>query len=163
MKIGNLAALKGWSVGRLPAGTPTQGLPRLRFDRVAQRVVRSLQEALAAVPPGKTTMVVTITAPIRRPASTVEELGARLHRPLSRDFDKMVCGNRVRARSVRCDIKGGPRVIVFVHNPEPAPTGLFKIVAASLSSVQKSTGPTRSRRGASDNAKTAAQPRRNHA
>jgi hypothetical protein len=38
----------------------------------------------------------------------------------------------VRARLVPRTAKGGPRVLVFVHNPEPAPTMLFKIVEASL-------------------------------
>ena len=48
-------------------------------------------------------------------------------------FDKTVCGNRVRARIVRRELKEGPRVIVFVHNPEPGPNGLFTLVEALLS------------------------------
>jgi len=139
------AALKALSAGRLPPDTATKGLPRLRFDRVAQRVVRSLQEALVSVPSDKTALVVTVTAPIRLPGRTVGELGASLHRSLIRNFDKMVCGNRVRARLVRRDVEGGPRVIVFIHNPEPAPTGLFKLVEASLYPVQKYKGSPRSR------------------
>jgi hypothetical protein len=143
---GNLAALEALAVGRLPPGTPVKGLPRLRLDRVAQRVVRSLQEALAGVPTERTAVVVTVTAPIHLPSRTVGVLGARLKRRLRRHFDAMVCGNRVRARLVRRGVKRGPRVIVFVHNPEPAPTALFKLVEASLSAAQRGTGPARSRR-----------------
>jgi hypothetical protein len=136
MKGQNRAAPKALAAGRLPPGTWTQSLPRLRFDRTAQRVVRSLQAALADVAPARTALVVTVTAPIRLPARTVADLSARLRSPLARDFDKRVCGNRVRARIVRCRLKGGPRVIVFVHNPKLAPSGLFKLAEALLSSAE---------------------------
>jgi hypothetical protein len=146
MKSRDLAALKALSIGQLPPGTPAEGLPHLRFDRVARRVVKSLQEALVGVPSEMAALVVTVTAPIRMPGRTVGELGARLHKSLPRNFDEMVCGNRVRARIVRCGVRGGPRVIVFVHNPDSAPTGLFRLVKASLSSTRQITGSTRSRK-----------------
>ena len=120
------------AAGRLPPGTSDKSLPRLRFDRVAQRVVRDLQAMLAGATTEKTTLVVTITAPIRLPARTVAELGLRLRGPLVRGFDKLVCGNRVRARIVRRGFKAAPRVIVFIHNPQP-PRGLFRLVAGLLS------------------------------
>jgi hypothetical protein len=148
MKSSNpAAALKALAAGRLPDGMPTQGLPRLRFDRVALRMVRDLQYALADVPPARAVLVVTVTAPIRLPGSTVAQLDARLHGPLRRNFDAMVGGNRVRARILRCAVGGAPRVIVFVHNPEPAPPRLFKLVAACLSSLPRGprTGASRPR------------------
>lgn len=121
------------AAGRLPPGTWHKSLPRLRFDRVAQRVVRDLRTILGKATSEKTTLVITITAPIRLPARTVAELGVRLRSPLPRTFDKVVCGNRVRARIVRRGLKRGPRVIVFIHNPEPAPNGLFRLVESLLS------------------------------
>ena len=124
------------AAGRLPPGTAHQSLPRLRFDRVAQRVVRDLQAILVGATTETTTLVVTVTAPIRLPAKTVAELGVRLRGPGARMFDKTVCGNRVRARIVRRGVKQGPRVIVFIHNPEPAPNGLFTLVEALLSPAQ---------------------------
>jgi hypothetical protein len=148
MKGRVLAALKALSIGQLPPGTRAEGLPRLRFDRVARRVVKSLQAELAGVPSERAALVVTVTAPIRMPGSAVRELGARLRKPLPSNFDQMVCGNRVRARIVRCGVRGGSRVIVFVHNPEPAPTGLFRIVEASLSSTRQLTVSRRSPQGA---------------
>jgi hypothetical protein len=137
------AALKALAAGRYA----DQGLPRLRFDRVALRVVRDLQYVLGHVPPARGALVVTVTAPIRRPGSTVAQLGARLHHPLRRNFDAMVGGNRVRARILRCAVEGVPCVIVFVHNPEPAPTRPFKLLAACLSSFSRGphTGASRPR------------------
>lgn len=129
-------ALKAFAAGRLPAGTPTKGLPRLRFDRVAQRVMKSLQSALVGAMPSKSALVVTLTAPIRLPARTVAELSVRLDSSRTPDFDKIICGNRVRARVLRSRVRGAPRVFVFVHNPQPSPSGLFKLVEAALSGTR---------------------------
>ena len=147
MKGRVLAALKALSLDNCRPALARKGSPRLRFDRVARRFVKSLQAELAGVP-SERALVVTVTAPIRMPGSTVRELGARLHKSLPPNFDQMVCGNRVRARIVRCGVCGGPRMIVFVHNPEAAPTGLFRIVEASWSSTRQITVSRRSRQGA---------------
>jgi hypothetical protein len=148
MKGRVLAALKALSLDNCRPALARKGSPRLRFDRVARRFVKSLQAELAGVPSERAALVVTVTAPIRMPGSTVRELGARLHKSLPPNFDQMVCGNRVRARIVRCGVCGGPRMIVFVHNPEAAPTGLFRIVEASWSSTRQITVSRRSRQGA---------------
>lgn len=112
-------------------------LPRLRFDRVAQRVVRDLQATLSGAVPKNAALIVTVTAPIRLPAKTVAELGRRLARPLARDFDKVICGNRVRVRMVRRCVPGAPRVVVFIHNPDPLPDGLLRIAEDLLSAASK--------------------------
>lgn len=130
------ASIRALAAGRLPPGTSHKSLPRLRFDKVAQRVVRDLQAILVGATTETTTLVVTVTAPVRLPARTVAELGVRLRSSPVRIFDKTVCGNRVRARIVRRGLKEGPRVIVFIHNPEPAPHGLFMLVEGLLSSAQ---------------------------
>jgi hypothetical protein len=127
------AAFRALAEGRLPAGVPTEGCPRLRFDRVAQRLVRNLQQVLCGIPSAKTALVVTVTAPIRSPASTVQELRARISKPLRRNFSAIIAGNRVRARLLARSAAAAPGVIVFVHNPEPAPTRLFELAAACLS------------------------------
>lgn len=147
MKGRVLAALKALSLDNCRPALARKGSPRVRFDRVARRFVKSLQAELAGVPSERAALVVTVTAPIRMPGSTVRELGARLHKSLPPNFDQMVCGNRVRARIVRCGVCGGPRMIVFVHNPEAAPTGLFRIVEASWSSTRQITVSRRSRQG----------------
>ncbi len=139
VKKRDIEALKALASGQLPPGTPAAGLPRLRFDRVAQRVARSLQQALAGVAPETAALVVTVSAPIRYPGRMVTELCARLDRSRNKVFDETVCGNRVRARTISGGGRGGPRVIVFVHNPVPAPTGLFEVVKEALSAPRWNT------------------------
>ncbi|MBS0580519.1 MAG: hypothetical protein JSR36_14780 [Proteobacteria bacterium] len=126
------AALEAFAQGRLPPGTDPRSLPRLRFDRVAQRLSRSLQAALGESVPKAGTLVITVTAPIRLPARTVAQIGTRLGQPLPPAFDGIVCGNRVRVRMLSCRARGAPRVIVFVHNPQPSVRGLLALVEAWL-------------------------------
>lgn len=131
------AARKALVNGRLPPGDLVEPLPRLRFDRVAQRVVRDLQAMLSGAMPRSTALIVSVTAPIRLPAKTVAELVPQLAVPLARNFDKVVHGNRVRARIVRRCVPGAPKVVVFIHNPHPAPAGLFKVAENLLSATSQ--------------------------
>ena len=50
--------------------------PRLRFDKVALRLVRDLQAVLSEAVPDGEAVVLTVTAPIREPAKTAAELRA---------------------------------------------------------------------------------------
>ena len=131
------AARKALATGRLPPGAMVDALPRLRFDRVAQRVVRDLQATLSGAVSRNAALIVTVTAPIRLPAKTVAELGRRLAGPLARDFDKVICGNRVRARIVRRCVPRAPKVVVFIHNPDPPPDGLLRFAEELLSAASK--------------------------
>jgi hypothetical protein len=98
---------------------------------VAQRLVRNLQAALdRGVPQGRA-LVITVTAPIRLPARTVVEVLAHLERPIPKAFNKVVCGNRVRAQMVRAGATA-PRVVVFVHNPQRSVRALIDLVEAWL-------------------------------
>lgn len=134
------AARKALVTGRLPLGVSMETLPRLRFDRVAQRVVRDVQATLSGATPRNAVLIVTVTAPIRLPAKTVAELGRQLAGPLVQDFDRVVCGNRVRARLIRRCVSGAPKVVVFIHNPAPAPGGLFKLAEDLLSAASQPAG-----------------------
>jgi hypothetical protein len=139
------AAREALTSGRLPPGSMGKSLPRLRHDRVAQRVIRDLQATLVGAIPTNAALIVTVTAPIRLPAKTVAELGQQLAAPLARNFDKTICGNRVRARMVSRRIRGAPKVVVFIHNPYPPPGGLIKLAEVALSAapvgaVSESTG-----------------------
>ena len=131
---------KALAAGRVPPSAVTKALPRLRFDRVAQRVVRDLQASLSGAAPRNAALIVTVTAPIRLPAKTVAELVPQLAVPLARNFDKVVCGNRVRARIVRRCVPGAPKVVVFIHNPDPSPGGLFKVAENLLSAASQHSG-----------------------
>ena len=130
------AAREALSTGRLPPGAMVDALPRLRFDRVAQRVVRDLQATLSGAVPRNAALIVTVTAPIRLPAKTVAELG-RLAGALARDFDKVICGNRVRVRIVRRCVPRAPKVVVFIHNPDPPPDSLLRFAEDLLSAASK--------------------------
>ncbi len=59
------------------AGTSISKLG-LRFDRVVLRVLRDLTEHCDRRAPERTGVVVTISAPIHRPAATVETLMQRI-------------------------------------------------------------------------------------
>ncbi len=87
----------------------------LRFDRVVARVLGDLRDfAEGAVPEGLA-VVVTISAPIRLPAKTVEVLRGWIARAHDRSGD--IHGNRVSLRWVRNAAGRRPKVAVFVHNP----------------------------------------------
>lgn len=104
------------------------GASGLRFDKVALRFVEDLQASLqACVPEGKT-LVVTITAPIRRSSETTAELVERLRRRLARsparlEFEASIEGNRIRARLVKAR---SAKVLGFVHNPDRDPELFLK-------------------------------------
>jgi hypothetical protein len=127
-----MAVFEALAAGRLPAGLSSGPLPRLRFDRVAQRLVRDLAAATAGSVPAGAVLIVTVDAPIRLPGQTVAALGVRLRDhpaggPIGSAFDDTVCGNRVRARMVRRAFEAAPKVIVFVCNPSPSPEALLDL------------------------------------
>ncbi len=131
------AALEALAEGRLPAGTSGSFLPRLRFDRVARRLVRDLQAVLAGAVPEQAAVIVTVTAPIRLPSRTVAAVNMRIRDHLAGgatdpELDETICGNGVRARIVRSNFRKAPKVIVFVCNPEPPPERLLELAEALL-------------------------------
>jgi len=104
--------------------------PRLRFDRVALRLVGGLQAALhGSVPDGKTVLV-TITAPIRLAAKTAAALEDQIrshlaHRSAQREVKYRIHGNHVRVRFVEGGSRAAAEVIGFVHNPDSDPNGFL--------------------------------------
>ena len=106
--------------------------PRLRFDKVATRVVGRLQASLDdAVPDGMTVML-TITAPIRVPSKTAASLEDTIHtllgrRSPGRDTKETIYENRVRIRLLRHGSERAPKVIGFVHNADSNPLLLLNM------------------------------------
>jgi hypothetical protein len=92
----------------------------LRFDRVVLRVLGDLRTFAEGAAPDGVTVLVTMTAPIRLPARTVETLrekiGALLANPATSDAGA-VHGNQVRVRLVRPSAGDHPKLLGFVHNP----------------------------------------------
>jgi hypothetical protein len=110
---------------------------RLRFDRVAMRLIESLNTALGKAVPGGTTAIVTVTAPVRMASKTAAELEERIQTLLSRrlpsrDEKATIYGNRIRIRFVRDGSVHVPRVIGFVHNPETDPLLLLNVASELL-------------------------------
>ena len=96
---------------------------RLRFDKVATRVIQRLHAALRERVPDGTTVLLTITAPIREPSKTAAALEDRLQGLLKpkaarRDESDMIQGNRVQIRFLKCKSARAPKLLGFVHNPD---------------------------------------------
>ena len=77
--------------------------PRLRFDKVATRLIERLQATLVETVPQGMTVLLTITAPIRLPSKTTASLEEKTQSLLARgssgrDEKATIHGNRVRMR-----------------------------------------------------------------
>jgi hypothetical protein len=113
---------------------PVRGL---RFDRVALRLVATLQGALCDELPEKQTLLVTISAPIRSPAQTAAALEERIRvwlpgRVPPAEVGYEINGNLLRVRLVRGKAKHAPNVLGFVHNPEVDAKGLLDAAQVEL-------------------------------
>ena len=111
--------------------------PRLRFDGVALRVVRDLQAALRDSVPHDRTLVVTVTAPIRKSSKTVAALVDAIGRRLARGHGRIgmkaaINANQVQARLVKDVCGRASKVIGFVHNPDSDPEVLFGVTEILL-------------------------------
>lgn len=110
--------------------------PRLRFDRVALRLVRRLHDALREGVPDGTTALVTITAPIHVPSKTAAALEDMIRtcltrRPVLARAEDTVHGNTVTLCLVEHGVAQASKVVGFVHNPE-TDSSLLLDRAASL-------------------------------
>jgi hypothetical protein len=106
----------------------------LRFDRVVVRVLGDLRYFAEAATPHGVTILVTITAPIRLPAKTVNDLRREISALLSagtshEDQSATFQSNGVRMRLVEHSSERAPKLIGFVHNPDSAPKPLLDLAA----------------------------------
>jgi hypothetical protein len=95
---------------------------RLRFDKVATRLVARLQAAVAETVPDGMTVLLTITAPIRLPSKTAASLEDKVHTLLGRGSagraEKVtIHGNRVQIHLLGHDSERAPRMIGFFTIP----------------------------------------------
>jgi len=114
--------------------------PRLRFDRVALRFVTGLRGALHEAVPDGTTVVLTVTAPIRLPAKTaaalVEEIRSSLaHRSLQSEFSHAIHGNQIRFRLLHDGWREASKLIGFVHNPDSDADALLALTEALIERI----------------------------
>ena len=139
---GRRIAAQAVTIGKKIAAREGMRNPRLRFDGVALRLVRDLKTALRESVPQHATLVITVTAPIRKSSRTVvalaDEIGRLLARKRARvDIKETINGNRIQARLVK-DVSGrASRAIGFVHNPDSDPEVLFGVTAVMLQAIAR--------------------------
>jgi hypothetical protein len=111
----------------------------LRFDCVVTRVLGDLQAfADGAVPEG-VAVVVTISAPIRLTAKTVDTLREKIAAmvasadPAGGEIGA-IHGNQMSLRVVRLPADRRPKLVGFVHNPSTDPGGLLDLAERWLRS-----------------------------
>jgi len=102
----------------------------LRFDRVALAVLGELRAFVEAAAPAGVSVFFTLTAPIRLPAKTADEVKRQIGELLSQgapgqDRCAVVHGNAVRLRLA--PTSSGPRFVGFVHNPASPPDRLLDL------------------------------------
>jgi hypothetical protein len=100
--------------------------PRLRFDKVATRLIERVRATLGDAVPDGTTVLLTVTAPIRLASRTATALEEKIRILLARgssgrDAEETIHGNRVRIRVWRGQSARTAKLIGFVHNPDPDP------------------------------------------
>jgi hypothetical protein len=121
----------------LKAGKGTAAKPRLRFDRVATRLMERLHATLGQTVPDGVTVLVTVTAPIRLASKTTAALEDKIQillgrGPAGRDESDTIHGNRVLIRVVRGGGERAPKTIGFVHNSDSDPLLLLKMTSELL-------------------------------
>ncbi len=115
--------------------------PRLRFDKVALRLVADLRAALSPSTPEDCAVILTVTAPIRLASKTAAELAGLVRERLGRpsapaDLETTVCGNHIRVRLAMGVSARAPKVFGFVHNPDPAAAdGLLRATQSLLVAI----------------------------
>lgn len=142
---GQRIAVRVAAIASAPAACGDLNAPRLRFDKVALRVVGRLQAALAADVADAQVVLFTITAPIRLPSKTAAELERVIRQRLAEaatraEIDDTICANAVRIRFVEGAGRSA-KVIGFVHNPESDPARLLDLAQALIQCIGAVTNP----------------------
>jgi len=114
--------------------------PHLRFDKVALRLLRDLQNKLGEAVPDGETVIVTVTAPIRLAAKTTDALEDKVRSLLTRrsaqvEVKDTIHANQIRIRRLIGLSRRAPKVVGFVHNPETDPRVLLDLTQALLQHI----------------------------
>jgi hypothetical protein len=147
---GKRVAIDITTLKRRGAAQCNAGKPRLRFDKVATRVIERLQATLGETVPNGMTVLLAITAPIRLPSKTAASLEDKIKTLLERgslvrDEKDMIHGNRVHIRVLRGKSELVPRMIGFVHNSDSDPILLFNMTHELLELNKPKAGRRASR------------------
>jgi len=113
--------------------------PRLRFDRVAVGLLARLQASVSrAVPEGRT-VVLTLTAPIRKDSKTraiLEEKLLELLASRRASLKTTVHGNRAEVRVLKGGTPRTCKLLGFVHNSKPSSAILFDATRSLLARMR---------------------------
>lgn len=136
------------SIVPLPSSKP----PRLRFDRGVLRLFERLRAGLDEAVTAGTTVVVTVTAPIRVWAKTAVEMVGRTRTLLVSRTAKAELAVEVHSNQIRIHILRGrpalvPKVVGFVHNRDSDPNPLFDLARVLLRALGAVTRADTARRG----------------
>ncbi len=136
----DITTLKGHGTGQ--GNVPT---PRLRFDKVATRLIERLQATPGKSVPDGTTLLLTITAPIRLPSKTTASLEDRIQTLLGRgspgqDEKHTIHGNHVQIRLLRDESERAPKMMGFVHNSGSDPLLLLNMTRDLLELISAEAG-----------------------
>ena len=152
---GKRVAVDITTLKRRGTGQGNAAKPRLRFDKVATRLIERLQATLGETVPDGMTVLLTITAPIRLPSKTAASLEDKIQTLLGRgspggDEKDTIHGNRVRIRVLRGESERAPKMIGFVHNSDSDPLLLLNMTRELLELISAESGrparPTAGRR-----------------
>jgi hypothetical protein len=132
MVAGKRVAVHITTLKRRGTGQGHAAKPRLRFDKVATRLIDRLQAAMSDTVPDGMTVLLTITAPIRVPSRTAAALEDTIHTLLGRgsrgrDEKDTIHGNRVHIRLLRDESGRAPKLMGFVHNADSDPLLLLNM------------------------------------
>jgi hypothetical protein len=149
---GKRVAVDTTTLKRRGTGQDNAAKPRLRFDKVATRVIERLQATLGKTVPDSMTVLLTITAPIRLPSKTVASLEDKIQTLLGRgspgrDEKDTIHGNRIRIRLLRDESRRAPKMIGFVHNSDSDPLLLLNMTRELLELISAEAGTQATRLG----------------
>ena len=142
---GKRVALDITTLKRRGRGQGNAAKPRLRFDKVATRIITRMQATLGKTVPDGMTVLLTITAPIRLPSKTAAALEDKIQTLLGRgspgrDEKDTIHGNRVRIRLLRDESERAPKMIGVVHNSDSDPLLLLNMTRELLELVSAGAG-----------------------
>jgi hypothetical protein len=145
MVTGKRVAVDITTLKRRGTGQGNAARPRLRFDKVATRLIERLHAILGETVPDGMTVLLTITAPIRLPSKTAALLEDKIQTLIGpgsprRDEQDTIHGNRVHIRLLRDVSERAPKMIGFVHNSDSDPLLLLNMTRELLERISAEAG-----------------------
>lgn len=109
----------------------------LRFDRVVVRLLGEIRQSIEQYVPKDMTVIMTITAPIKHPAKTADEVTKEIRDHLKsgaqgEDRALMIFDNNVQLRIANSFPKQTTKFVGLVHNPDVEATMLLDLAAQWL-------------------------------